>query len=77
MAQINHPRHPNQLAGTKWTAVLPRLGYRHFEVETVSTKTGVAVLRPVLDRSESLTIEWRELRDRDAWQPGWLEDIVE
>lgn len=76
MAQINHPRHPNQLDGSKWTSTEARMGFRHFEVESVHTRDGRALLRPTLDRTQSLTIEWRELRDRELWLPGWQHDLT-
>ena len=75
MAQINHPRHPSQLESSKWTSTESRIGFRHFEVDSVDTKTGTAVLRPTLDRSQVLEIPWRELRDRQVWLPGWQGDL--
>jgi hypothetical protein len=34
-------------------------------------KSGMIVLRAVLEASVEVTIPWRELRDRQLWEPGW------
>ena len=43
----------------------------HWEVTSYSKKKGVVVLMATLDTSTRVTIPWRELRDREQWEPGW------
>lgn len=68
---MTHPQHPNQLWGTKWTSRGDR-PFRHWEVEVVQSKTGLVRLRAVLKADQILELPWRELRNRDEWEPGWL-----
>lgn len=63
------PHGPDKLAGTQWTAVDPDERRKHWEVLGVSGE-GEAELRAVID-GETITIPWRDLRDRDRWEPGW------
>ena len=64
------PRHPRQLAGSKWTSRDRELAYCHWIVIEVSGDE--VVLQSVLERATTLRLPWRSLRERPRWQPGWL-----
>ncbi|MFB6374994.1 MAG: TIGR02450 family Trp-rich protein [Bradymonadaceae bacterium] len=53
-----------------WTAVEPDERRKHWEVVRYAHEDGEVTLRAVLD-GETVTIPWRELRDREVWTPGW------
>jgi tryptophan-rich hypothetical protein len=65
----NAPHNPDKLVGTKWTAANPQNRRKHWEV-VEHVEADQVLLRAVLD-GESITIPWRDLRNRDDWQPGW------
>lgn len=60
-----------------WTAQLERSqrsdGYRHFAVlgQRGRGRERTLELQAVLDPGYRLLVPLGELRDRDAWQPGW------
>lgn len=66
-----HPIHPTHLPGSKWSSVDEALEFCHWEVSSYSKKKGVVTLFATLDRDTTLTIPWRELRERERWEPGW------
>lgn len=66
-----HPIHPTHLESSAWSRVDDALPHRHWQAHTFKKKSGQLVLRAVLDASVEVTIPWRELRDRDLWEPGW------
>jgi tryptophan-rich hypothetical protein len=71
MAAPIHPRHPTHLVGSRWTRnAVGRL--RHYEVIAFSKRGGWVEMRPALEPSALLRRPWRELRDREAWLPGWV-----
>ena len=67
----NHPRHPDQLPGTKWTSREGLLEFRHWEVDVVRSRRGTVVLRATLDGARTIELPWRDLRNRADWTPGW------
>ncbi len=71
------PRHalnPQKLLLSKWTAVQPRQGEKHFLVtELIRDKDGQVLqveLQAVLSRRSQQT-DWRELQDAGRWRMGW------
>lgn len=66
-----HPVHPSRLEGSAWSRVDNTLEHRHWQAHTFMKKSGMIVLRAVLEASVEVTIPWRELRDRQLWEPGW------
>ena len=68
--QTPHPIHPRHLQGSAWTRAGDDLEHRHWEVITWRKSAGEVVLRAVLDAKVRVTIPWRQLRDRERWQPG-------
>lgn len=67
----NAPHNANKLVGTQWTAVEVEESRRHWEVVEFHKKAQAVVLRAVLDGHRQ-RLEWRRLRDRKRWKPGWL-----
>lgn len=66
-----HPRHPDRLVGTKWSAVAPvEPRERHWVVVEWSPRAGEVTLEAVLT-TRRVRLAWRALRDRAAWVPGW------
>ena len=67
------------LLGSKWTAVQPVMGWRHFQVHNRQERQGVvfAYLQSVCDESVSLWLNARQLKNRQLWLAGWqtLEDM--
>ena len=61
------------LMGSKWTAVKPVMGWRHFQVEARQERSGVvfAHLRSVCDDSVSLWLNAKVLKNRRLWTAGW------
>ncbi len=68
---------PEKLLLSKWTAVSPSSGERHFIVTRLQRDDNDRViscsLQAVLTRRES-QIDWHELSDSDHWQMGWQRD---
>jgi tryptophan-rich hypothetical protein len=63
------PRHPRQLARSKWTSRHAGLAYRHWVVIEVSGPD--VVLQAVLAPATTLRVPWQALRERPRWSPGW------
>jgi tryptophan-rich hypothetical protein len=68
--QRPEPRHPGNLAGSKWTSRDPSLPYCHWIVIELSGDE--VLLQSVLAPATTHRLAWRELRERARWQPGWL-----
>lgn len=66
----NAPQNPSKLVGSKWTAVEVEGRRKHWLVVEYQKSTGSAVLEAVMDK-QRLEIPWRQLRNRQAWRPGW------
>ncbi|MFZ9886846.1 MAG: TIGR02450 family Trp-rich protein [Myxococcota bacterium] len=58
------------LLGSKWTAVSPVDGQKHFVVLSVLHERGQAELLAVT-RSVRRLVPVEELRDEARWVPGW------
>jgi tryptophan-rich hypothetical protein len=67
-----HPIHPTHLERSKWSYVGDEHDFKHWEVESFSKKRGVLTLFAVLEKTTTISIPWRELRDREKWEPGWV-----
>lgn len=63
------PRHPGNLAGSKWSSRGASLPYLHWIVIEVSGDE--VVLQAVLSPATTHRMPWRGLRERERWQPGW------
>ncbi|WP_038027395.1 TIGR02450 family Trp-rich protein [Synechococcus sp. PCC 7336] len=61
------------LLGSKWTAVEPVMGWRHFQVRDRQERQGTtfAHLQSVCDDSASLWLNVRQLNNRQLWIAGW------
>lgn len=64
------PQTPDKLIGSKWTSTTVDQRRKHWEVTSYQPDTGRATLRAVID-GHTEAIPWRNLRNRDDWQPGW------
>lgn len=71
---MTHPQHPKHLLGSKWTALRfdaeqdpPE---RHWEAVHFAAREGLLTLEAVLT-GRRIELEWRALRDRSEWEPGW------
>lgn len=66
--------HPDKLEQSKWTAVNPVHGEKHFLiVQTFRDRYGHVqdvLLEAVLTRKRR-RLHWRTLNDDDVWLPGW------
>ena len=67
----NEPQSPKKLVGTKWTAVESVKRRKHWQVVEYRANEGVVTIEAVIDRY-SVTLQWRDLRDRQDWLPGWI-----
>ncbi|AWV90844.1 TIGR02450 family Trp-rich protein [Bradymonas sediminis] len=67
---IQAPHNPKKLMGTQWTAVNVENRRRHWEVIELHLTTDEVLLRAVID-GHTLRVEWRALRNREDWEPGW------
>jgi tryptophan-rich hypothetical protein len=67
---VNAPHEPSKLPGSHWTAVDPEERRKHWEVVRYAEEEDEVTLRAVID-GETVTIPWRDLRDREVWKPGW------
>jgi tryptophan-rich hypothetical protein len=72
-----HQLNPEKLLLSKWTAVSPRDGEKHFLVirvinpEAPVDRIEHVILEAVLSR-RSFTLPWSELTDKQKWLQGWL-----
>ena len=68
-----HPRHPRHLVGSKWTRHpgAEEGRERHWTVQAFAPRKGVVTLEAVLT-ARQLSLPWRALRERSAWEPGWI-----
>jgi len=57
----------------KWTAMMPRYGWRHFRVSARRYEAGELQLEmmAVCDREVRFWIPQLELHQGELWQPGW------
>jgi 2-succinyl-6-hydroxy-2,4-cyclohexadiene-1-carboxylate synthase len=67
----NHPQTPNNLVGSKWTALQVEKKRRHWEVTAYDSDSGQVTLEAVID-GHHRQIPWRDLRDRERWETGWV-----
>ena len=73
----SHQLNPGKLLLSKWTAVHPCDGEKHFLVTLVINPEAPAhriekvVLEAVLTRRR-FTLGWTELADKKQWRQGWL-----
>ncbi|MGY6587719.1 MAG: TIGR02450 family Trp-rich protein [Wenzhouxiangella sp.] len=66
--------HPKKLLHSKWTAVTPVNREKHFVVTEVDFDDDQAVIHCRIEAVMSKRdrdIDWRELKDRQRWLPGW------
>ncbi len=66
-----HPVHPTRLERSKWTYRGDEHPYTHWEVLSFAKKSGELTLFAILEKTTTIQIPWRELRDRETWEPGW------
>ncbi len=71
--QRPYPVHPNHLLHSKWSTAegYDELEYCHWEVTVHYKKSKEVLLRATLNPEATIKIDWRELRDRARWSPGW------
>jgi renalase len=75
---VTHPQHPKHLLGSKWTSHRvedsPESSQdppeRHWEAVAFAAREGILTLEAVLT-GRRIELEWRALRDRAEWEPGW------
>ncbi len=63
------------LLGSRWTAIQPLLGWRHFQVRTRHDQKGGVVfaeLEAVCDVTVRVWVNAKVLQNRRLWQVGWL-----
>lgn len=70
MSQTPAPQNPRKLPGSKWTARQVENLRKHWEAVDYEEQTGVVTLEAVIDGHE-VELDWRDLRDRQQWAPGW------
>ena len=66
--------HPDKLEQSKWTALAPDSGEKHFVVVPVFRDRYGHVLDVLLEAvltRRRQRLPWRELRDSGTWAPGW------
>ena len=70
MNQLN----PKKLLNSKWTAVKPSGGEKHFLISDIELDEDGAIigcqLEAVMTRRQS-NIDWRSLADKSRWMRGW------
>lgn len=66
-----HPASRKHLEGSKWSRTNSVCELRHFEVGRVDAK-GIVELFSVLRPEVIERVDWRALRDREHWLPGWV-----
>jgi tryptophan-rich hypothetical protein len=66
-----YPATKQHLVGSKWSRTNTACALRHFEVRRVAAD-GEVELFSVLDPEVVEHIDWRTLRDREKWLPGWV-----
>ncbi|WP_460120945.1 TIGR02450 family Trp-rich protein [Pseudomonas sp. S2_C03] len=69
-----NPINPSKLLLSKWTAVHPQNREKHFLVtdlyrDDAGTVLDVELQAVLTRRSERL--DWKALRNGEAWMPGW------
>jgi tryptophan-rich hypothetical protein len=61
---------PRKLLLSKWTAVAPQHGEKHFLVSRVS-EDGAAVELTAVLTNRTQWLRWRALKDGAVWRVGW------
>ena len=60
---------------SKWTSVQMLLGWRHYEVRNVLVNKKQLELFAVCDKKIKVTIDFRDIKDKKKWVPGWKEIV--
>jgi len=60
---------------SKWTSVEKISGWRHYEVRNVLNRTKQLELFAVCDKKISITVDLKEILNKEKWIPGWKEII--
>lgn len=75
-----NPVRPEHLVGSKWTAMEPTLGWRHFRVD--SRKRAPLVggdwfveMVATCDSGTRLWVNASNLKDRERWTMGWVQKV--
>jgi tryptophan-rich hypothetical protein len=76
MKQLNSTTlSPKKLLNSKWTAVSPSKKEKHFLVTKVKYdlegNVELCLIEAVMTKRAE-NIDWRELKDKSLWKPGWL-----
>lgn len=65
---------PKKLLDSKWTAIEPARGEKHFVVTGVEFDDSAAVLSCTIEAivsRRSVAIAWQDLKDPTRWAQGW------
>lgn len=66
--------HPKKLPGSKWTAVAPSNGEKHFVVlkfYDIEPEPPQQVVLEAIYNGNLYIIPWRQLKDDSRWRMGW------
>ena len=60
-----------KLLNSKWTSVTKKDGWIHYQVRNVLIKKKQIELYAVCDKTVSLIIDIKDIKNKSEWLPGW------
>ena len=60
-----------KLLNSKWTSVTKKDGWIHYQVRNVLIKKKQIELYAICDKTVSLIIDIKDIKDKSEWLPGW------
>ena len=62
-----------KLLNSKWTSINKKNGWIHYQVRNVLIKKKQIELYAVCDKTVSLIIDIKDIKNKSEWLPGWKE----
>ena len=60
-----------KLLNSKWTSINKKNGWIHYQVRNVLIKKKQIELYAVCDKTVSLIIDIKDIKNKSEWLPGW------
>tara|TARA_B100000686_G_scaffold52206_1_gene56128 strand:- start:424 stop:621 length:198 start_codon:yes stop_codon:yes gene_type:complete len=60
-----------KLLNSKWTSVTKKDGWIHYQVRNVLIKKKQIELYAICDKTVSLIIDIKDIKNKSEWLPGW------
>ena len=60
-----------KLLNSKWTSINKKNGWIHYQVRNVLIKKKQIELYAICDKTVSLIIDIKDIKNKSEWLPGW------